>query len=143
MRTFSKIGLAGMRVGFTVSSKAIAGVLEKVRPPYNVSSLDQRAAEFALEHAMDWCDARAGEVVAERGRLADALVAKGFEVFPSAANLLLVRVPSTFGDAPALYAKLLAAGITVRFFGTAGPLAGCVRITVGTPAENASLLAVL
>jgi histidinol-phosphate aminotransferase len=152
MRTFSKIGLAGMRVGYSIQSTAIAHVLEKVRPPYNVSSLDQRAAEFALEHAMDWCDTHAGHVVAERGRLADALAAKGLEVFPSAANLLLVRVPSggfapSDGggplDAPSLYAKLLAAGIVVRFFGTAGPLAGCLRITVGRPSENAALLAAL
>lgn len=170
MRTFSKIGLAGMRVGYTIQAKAIAQVLEKVRPPYNVSSLDQRAAEFALEHAMDWCDAQAGHVVAERGRLARALAANGFDVFPSAANLLLVRVPDvrhapgpsstppstssslpspstsmpSHGDAAAaLYARLLAAGIVVRGFGTAGPLAGCLRITVGTPAENDALLAAL
>jgi histidinol-phosphate aminotransferase len=150
MRTFSKIGLAGMRVGYTISSKAIARTLEKVRPPYNVSSLDQRAAEFALDEAMDWCDAQAGHVVAERGRLSEALAQKGFDVFPSAANLILVRVPSTgFSsrdgslDAAALYAKLLGAGIVVRFFGTAGPLAGCLRVTVGTPAENAALLAAL
>ena len=139
MRTLSKIGMAGLRLGYTVTSRAIAHVLEKVRPPYNVSSLDQRAAEFALEHAMDWCDARAGEVVAERSRLAEALTALGFEVFPSAANLLLIRV----GDAQALYAQLLDAGITVRYFGSTGPLAGCLRITVGTPDENAALLAAL
>ncbi len=191
MRTFSKIGLAGMRVGYTIQSKAIAHLLEKVRPPYNVSSLDQRAAEFALEYAMDWCDAQAGHVVAERGRLANALAAKGLEVFPSAANLLLVRVPASYatasassasassssassssassssassssapsstssasassasasptGDAAsALYAKLLAAGIVVRFFGAVGPLAGCLRITVGTPSENEALLSAL
>lgn len=139
MRTFSKIGLAGMRVGYTIQSRAIAHVLEKVRPPYNVSSLDQRAAEVALEHAMDWCDAHAARVVVERGRLAAALVAKGLTVFPSAANLLLVRVD----DAAALYAKLLAAGIVVRFFGVAGPLAGCLRITIGTPSETDALLAAL
>jgi histidinol-phosphate aminotransferase len=142
MRTFSKVGLAGMRVGYTIQSTAIAHVLEKVRPPYNVSSLDQRAAEFALEHAMDWCEAQAGHVIAERGRLATALAAKGFDVFPSAANLILVRVPSG-SDAPALYQKLLGTGIVVRFFGTAGPLAGCLRVTVGTPSENDALLAAL
>lgn len=143
MRTFSKIGLAGLRVGYTVQSRAIASVLEKVRPPYNVSSLDQRAAEFALEHAMDWCDAQAGHVVAERGRLARALAAKGLEVFPSAANLLLVRVSRSGDAARALYQQLLDAGIVVRFFGTSGPLAGCLRVTVGTPAENDALLAAL
>ena len=51
MRTLSKIGMAGLRVGFTISTPASAHVLEKVRPPYNVSALDQRAAEVLLEHA--------------------------------------------------------------------------------------------
>ena len=136
MRTLSKIGMAGLRVGFTIASPAIAALLEKVRPPYNVSSLDQRAAEFALDHAMGWCAERAADVVAERAKLAAALTSKGAEVFPSSANLLLVR----FSDASAVYAKLFAAGIAVRSFGNAGPLAGCLRITVGTPAENAALL---
>jgi histidinol-phosphate aminotransferase len=139
MRTLSKIGMAGLRVGFTISSPAIVSVLEKVRPPYNLSSLAQRAAEFLVEHASAWCDARAAEVVAERGRLAAALTARGLEVFPSEANLLLVRFP----DAQATWQRLASAGITVRAFGNQGPLASCLRITVGTPAENAALLAEL
>jgi len=136
MRTLSKIGLAGLRVGFTISTPAIAAVLEKVRPPYNLSSLDQRAAELVLEHASDWCTARAAEVVVERTRLAVALSAFGLHVFPSAANLLLVRFP----DGTAAYAHLAAAGISVRSFGASGPLANCLRITVGTSAETDALL---
>jgi histidinol-phosphate aminotransferase len=139
MRTLSKIGLAGLRVGFTISAPAIAAVLEKVRPPYNVSALDQRAAELVVEHAWDWCTERAAEVVAERGRLAEALAARGLEVFPSAANLVLVRFP----DATATWQRLADAGIAVRSFGPSGPLANCLRITVGTPDENAALLAAL
>ena len=141
MRTLSKLGMAGLRIGYTVSSPAIAGVLEKLRPPYNLSSLDQRAAEFLLEHAGAWCAARAAEVVAERGRLAAALSSRGFEVFPSAANLLLIRTTPAI-DARALWRKLGDAGVSVRLF-DAGPLAGCLRITVGTPADNAALLAAL
>jgi histidinol-phosphate aminotransferase len=137
MRTLSKIGMAGLRVGFTISTPALAGVLEKVRPPYNLSSLDQRAAEFLVEHASAWCAERAAEVVAERGRLAAALIARGLDVFASEANLLLVK----FADAPATWQRLAAAGIVVRSFGAVGPLASCLRITVGTPAENAALLA--
>lgn len=136
MRTLSKIGLAGLRVGFTISAPAIAAVLEKVRPPYNLSSLDQRAAELVLEDGAAWCAARAAEVVEERSRLAIALAAFGLHVFPSRANLLLVRFP----DAAATYAKLAAAGISVRSFGSTGPLANCLRITVGTAAETAALL---
>jgi len=139
MRTLSKIGMAGLRVGFTISSPAIVNVLEKVRPPYNLSSLDQRAAELLVEHAATWCAARAAEIVAERGHLAAALTARGLDVFPSEANLLLVRFP----DAQATWQHLAAAGIVVRSFGSVGPLASCLRITVGTPTENAALLGAL
>ncbi|MBA2538605.1 MAG: aminotransferase class I/II-fold pyridoxal phosphate-dependent enzyme, partial [Deltaproteobacteria bacterium] len=138
MRTLSKIGMAGLRVGFTISAPAIARVLEKVRPPYNLSALDQRAAEFLVEHASAWCAERAATVVVERGRLAAALVARGLEVFPSEANLLLVRVT----DAAKTWQHLADAGISVRAFGP-GALADCLRITVGTPAENEALLAAL
>jgi histidinol-phosphate aminotransferase len=138
MRTLSKLGMAGLRVGFTISSPAIAAMLEKLRPPYNLSSLDQCAAAFLLEHAREWCAARAADVVAERTRLAAALAGHGLEVFPSEANLLLVRT----ADATALWQRLADAGVTVRRF-DAGRLAGCLRITVGTPAENAALLAAL
>ena len=137
MRTLSKIGMAGLRVGFSISTPAIARVLEKVRPPYNVSSLDQAAAAYLVDHPA-WCDARAREVVVSRGVLAAALTAKGIEVFPSEANLLLVRV----ADATTTWQELSDAGISVRAFG-GGPLANCLRITVGTPAENAALLAAL
>ena len=138
MRTLSKLGMAGLRVGFTISAPAIAALLEKLRPPYNLSALDQRAAEFLLEHAGAWCAARAAEVVAERGRLAAALAARGFEVFASEANLVLIRTT----EATALWQRLFDAGITVRLF-DAGRLAGCLRITVGTPAETDALLAAL
>ncbi|MDQ3296116.1 MAG: histidinol-phosphate transaminase [Myxococcota bacterium] len=140
MRTLSKIGMAGLRVGFTISSPAIAGVLEKVRPPYNLSALDQAAAAFLVETASTWASERAAEIVTERARLATALAAKGLEVFPSAANLLLVRVqgPDT---ATALWRRLADAGISVRSFGDSGLLAGCLRVTVGTAADNALLLA--
>lgn len=138
LRTLSKLGMAGLRVGFTISSPAIAALLEKVRPPYNVSALDQVAAEFLVDAAADWCEARARDVVAERGRLAAGLLAAGLDVLPSEANLLLVRV----SDAPQRWRQLAEAGILVRAFGP-GPLADYLRITVGTPAENDALLAAL
>lgn len=137
MRTLSKLGLAGLRVGYTVASPAIAALLEKVRPPYNLSSLDQRAAEVMLVEARDWCTERAKNVVAQRAILAAGLAKHG-EVFPSEANLLLVR----FADARATWQKLADAGVLVRLF-DAGPLAGCLRITVGTPEENARVLSSL
>ncbi len=131
MRTLSKVGMAGLRVGYSISSRAIAQLLEKLRPPYNVSSLDQRAAVFMLSEAAAWCAARAAEVVAERARLAKELARFG-EVFPSEANLLLVRFAK-----PDMAPELAARGISVRSFpfGT--------RVTVGTPEENALLVAAL
>jgi histidinol-phosphate aminotransferase len=139
MRTLSKVGLAGLRVGFTISAPAIAEVLEKVRPPYNLSSLDQAAAVFALREAATWCLARAADVVEERAKLAAALGAFG-ETFASEANLVLVRFPR----ATEVWRGLADRGIVVRNFdGPPGPLAGCLRITVGTAEENAMLLAAL
>jgi histidinol-phosphate aminotransferase len=140
MRTLSKLGLAGLRVGYTVAAPAIAAVLEKVRPPYNVSSLDQRAATFVLQHGVAWWRDKIAEVVRERGRLTHALAALGFEVFASEANLVLVRR----ARAATLWQQLAERGISVRNFDHGGgTLAGCLRITVGTPEENALLVATL
>ncbi len=153
MRTLSKIGMAGVRVGYTVSSVAIAQLLEKVRPPYNVSSIDQRAAVFLLDEARAWCEARAAEVVTERRALATALAAlPGVDVFPSEANLVLVRFhptrddrggPEAAGRASRIWQGLADRGLLVRNFDRPGPLAGCLRITVGTPEENRWLVEAL
>jgi histidinol-phosphate aminotransferase len=138
MRTLSKVGMAGLRVGYTVSSPAIATVLDKVRPPYNVGSLAQRAAGFMLSEAASWCAERAAETVVERERLAKALAnLSNVEVFPSAANLLLVRI---VGHAKRIWEALAERGIVVRSFDSVA-LADCLRITVGTPDENAAIVA--
>ena len=114
MRTLSKIGMAGLRVGFTISSPAIAALLEKVRPPYNLSALDQRAAALLVDEAARVVrGARAPTSSPSARRLAAGLAAAGLEVFPSEANLVLVRCP----DAPALWRRLADAGISVRAFG--------------------------
>ncbi|HSD86660.1 MAG TPA: histidinol-phosphate transaminase [Kofleriaceae bacterium] len=142
MRTLSKVGMAGVRVGYTVSSPAIAELLEKVRPPYNVSSLDQAAAVFLLTEARSWCATHTAEVVAERARLAANLAAlRDVEVFPSEANLVLARFGA--GRATQIWQGLADRGLLVRTFDRPGPLAGCLRITVGTPEENAALLEAL
>jgi len=139
MRTLSKVGMAGVRVGFTVSSPAVAQLLEKVRPPYNVSSLDQRAAVFLLTEAREWCAARAAEVVRDRATLADAIAKlPRTEVFASEANLVLARFGA--GRATQIWQGLADRGVVVRNFDRPGPLAGCLRITVGTPQENQWLI---
>jgi histidinol-phosphate aminotransferase len=141
MRTVSKLGLAGIRLGYLAGSPLWLDELDKVRPPYNVNVLTQAAAEFMLDHIDDVLEAQAADLRAERTRLADAVAAlPGTTVFPSAANFLLVRVP----DADAVFETLLAARILVKNVSKIHPLlANCLRLTVGTPDENAQMLAAL
>jgi histidinol-phosphate aminotransferase len=145
MRTLSKIGLAGLRVGFVIAHPALVAELEKVRPPYNVGALNQRAATWLLRNHAPLLRARCRDVIAERERLAPLLRAlPDLHVFESRANLFLVRV-ATPGDnrATTVWNALASRGILVRNFDRPGPLSGCLRITVGTPAENDLLLAAL
>lgn len=141
LRTLSKIGLAGLRVGYLVGSPAMVGHLEKVRPPYNLGTLAQAAARFFVTTGAAWCAERAAEVVAQRAHLAGELAERGFEVFPSAANLLLVRTEA--GRAHRIWHALQALGVLVRDFDRPGPLAGCLRVTVGTAADHQILLEAL
>jgi histidinol-phosphate aminotransferase len=145
MRTLSKIGMASLRVGWIAASTRLATEVEKVRPPYNVGTLAQRAAEWMLTHARRWLDARAHEVTLERTRLVTALRAlPGLRVFDTEANLVMVRVGAPMdGQASVVWRELANRGVLVRNFDRPGPLAGCLRITIGTPDENSLLLAAL
>lgn len=140
MRTVSKLGLAGIRLGYLVGAPAWLAEFDKVRPPYNVNVLTQATADFVLDH-VDVLDAQAAELRAERTRLAEAVGAlPGATVFPSAGNFLLVRVP----DAAATFDTLLSARVLIKNVSKMHPLlANCVRLTVGSPDENAQLLAAL
>ena len=140
LRTLSKIGLAGLRLGYAVAHPAWTRELDKVRSPYNVNALTQAAVEVVLG-AADVLAAQVAAIRAERGRLGAALGARaGIRVFPSDANFLLVRVPDAVGWSNALRR----AGILVKNLdGTHPLLRHCLRITVGTPAENDALLAAL
>jgi histidinol-phosphate aminotransferase len=136
--TLSKIGLAGLRLGYLIGRAEVIAEVEKVRPPYNLNTLSQRAATVLLrDHAAE-IDAHAAQVKSERAQLAEALAQlPGVEVFPSDANFLLVRVP----DATRVWTELAERGVVVRNFDRPGtPLAGCLRITVGTAEEDAWLL---
>ena len=140
MRTLSKFGLAGLRLGYLCGPADWLAEFDKLRLPYNINVLTQVTAAFALEHKAVF-DAQAEAIRAERARLAAALAAlPGITVHPSAANFLLLRVPA--GRANALHAGLRAAGVLVKnLSGAGGLLADCLRVTVGTPAENDALLA--
>lgn len=140
LRTLSKVGLAGLRVGYLVADEAVLAELDKVRLPYNLNALSQAAATAVLKHR-DLLRQQVRQIVAERERLAAGLRAlPGLTVFPSEANFLLVR---TARPAREVFRGLLDRGILVRDFDDARYLRDCLRITVGTPEENDTLLAAL
>jgi histidinol-phosphate aminotransferase len=140
MRTVSKLGLAGIRLGYLVGRPEWVAQFDKVRPPYNINVLTQATAEFLLDH-IDVLDAQAAELCGERSRLLAALAQlPGLTVFPSAGNFVLVKVP----DANRMFEALRAAGILVKNVSKMHSLlANCLRLTVGTPDENARMLAAM
>jgi histidinol-phosphate aminotransferase len=140
MRTLSKFGLAGVRIGYMMGRRALVTELDKLRPPFNVSVLNCEAALFALEHA-DEFERQAATIRAEREMLQRELAAiPDVRPFPSEANMILVRVP----DARRIFEGMKARGVLVKNVSGLHPLlANCLRITVGTPAENPKTLAAL
>ncbi len=133
LRTLSKFGLAGVRLGYLCGAAALVDQVDKVRPPYNVSALNAEAALFALEHADEYAR-QAALLRSERTRLQVALAAMpGARPFPSDANMILVRVP----DSKRAFEGLKTRGVLVKNIAGLHPLlANCLRLTVGTPAEN-------
>lgn len=133
MRTLSKFGLAGVRLGYLMGPKALVDQVDKVRPPYNVSVLNAEAALFALEHHDEFAR-QAAVLRSERTRLIAALAAMpGVTPYPSEANMVLTRVP----DAAALFDALKQRKVLVKNVSKLHPLlANCLRLTVGTPQEN-------
>ncbi len=142
MRTVSKLGLAGLRLGLLAGSPAWLGELDKLRLPYNINCLTQASVDFALEHYPVFTE-QAARIRGDRDRLYRSLSAlPGLEVWPSEANFLLCRVRRP--GARELAQALRERGILIRVLDGASPaLAGCLRISVGTPRENAALLAAL
>jgi histidinol-phosphate aminotransferase len=140
MRTLSKFGLAGVRLGYMIGPKALVAEIDKVRPPYNISVLNTECALFALEHAEVFA-AQAQDLRQERTRLMQALTAlPGLQPFPSEANMILARVP----DAVKTFDGLKAHGVLIKNISKMHPLLdNCLRLTVGTAAENDQLLAAL
>lgn len=140
MRTLSKLGLAGIRLGYAAGPAAWISELDKVRPPYNINVLTQAAARFSLRH-IEVFNRQAAELCEERGRLAAGLARHAaVEAFPSEANFITIRVP----DAPALYQHFKASGILIKQLHGSHPLLErCLRLTVGAPQENDAMLAAL
>jgi histidinol-phosphate aminotransferase len=133
----SKLGLAGIRLGYMSASKALLTEFDKVRPPYNVNVLTQAAAEFVLDH-VQVLDQQAATLREERARLIETLNAlPGVEVFPSAANFLLIRVKTQKNQADDVFSALLDRKVLIKNVGKMHPLLeNCLRVTVSTPEEN-------
>ena len=140
LRTLSKFGLAGVRLGYLMGERALIDELDKVRPPYNVSVLNAECALFALEHESVFA-AQARDIRAQRARvLAELARLPGVQAFASEANMILVRVP----DAARAFAGLRERKVLVKNVSTMHPLLGrCLRLTVGTADENTALLKAL
>lgn len=137
MRTLSKFGLAGVRLGYMLGAKTLIDQIDKLRPPYNVSVMNAEVGLFALRHKEVFAD-QAASIKSERKRLLTALAKlPDVQPFKSDANMILVR----FNQATATFERLKAAGILVKNVSKMHALlANCLRLTVGTPDENTLLL---
>ncbi len=140
MRTLSKVGLAGLRIGVLAGAPQWLAELNKLRLPYNINVLSQASAGFILQHA-GVLDEQAARIRGDREWLYRQLAAMpGVRVWPSRANFLLLRV----SDAPAVDEALKARGILLRNLHGAHPLlANCLRVTVSTGEENRLFLEAL
>ena len=140
LRTLSKFGLAGVRLGYLVGAAALVAEIDKVRPPYNISALNCEATLFALEHADEFAR-QAALLRAERERLqAELRALPGVTPFASEANMILARMP----DAKRAFDGMKAHGVLVKNVSAMHPLlANCLRLTVGTPDENVQMIAAL
>jgi histidinol-phosphate aminotransferase len=143
MRTVSKIGLAGLRFGYLAGPPAWIAEIDKPRPPYNIDVLTLAALRAILPHKAA-LDEYAARVRADRAALAQGLSAlPGARSYDSEANFVLTRFSGKMG-ANDIYLGLKARNILVKNVSSAHPLlAGCLRVTVGAPAENAAVLAAL
>ncbi|TAM46519.1 MAG: histidinol-phosphate transaminase [Gammaproteobacteria bacterium] len=142
MRTLSKQGLAGLRLGVLAGEPRWIEEFNKVRLPYNINSLSQASAEFALKH-QTVLDEQAARIRADRETLYTELAdLPGLTVWPSSANFILFRVEGRpVGE---LFAALKGQGILIKNLDGSHPaLAGCLRVTVGAPEENTRFLAAL
>ncbi len=142
MRTVSKMGLAGLRLGLLCGHPKIINEIDKVRLPYNINVLTQTAAEFVLDN-VDELDQQAKLIRDEREVLLEKMNAQqGLQVFPSQANFILFRVLDK--NATDVFESIKQSGVLIKNMkADAGLLRNCLRVTVGTPEENVAFLAAL
>jgi histidinol-phosphate aminotransferase len=142
MRTVSKLGLAGLRLGLLVGASEWLAEFDKVRLPYNINSLTQTSAEFALAN-IDFLEQQTAEICQARDSLShDLSQLDAVEVWPSRTNFILFRVKEQ--SAETIFDGLRQRGVLIKNLDKADPvLKGCLRVTVGTRQENEAFLAAL
>ncbi|MEE8388170.1 MAG: histidinol-phosphate transaminase [Acidiferrobacterales bacterium] len=142
MRTVSKLGLAGLRLGLLVGDKEWLAEFDKVRLPYNINSLTQASAEFALVN-IEFLQQQTAKLCKARDLLYEELARlDGVEVWPSRANFILFRVKERPADA--VFNGLRQRGVLIRNLDKADPaLKRCLRVTIGTAEENDAFLTAL
>lgn len=142
MRTVSKLGLAGLRLGYIAGKPSIIEQLHKIRLPYNINSLTQISADFALSNKALF-DQQTQKICAERSIVFNRLNAlDGITAYPSAANFILFKTPEN--RANEIFASIKQQGVLIKNLSAQGGLlADCLRVTIGKPEENAAFLAAL
>ena len=142
MRTVSKMGLAGLRLGLLAGAEKWISELDKIRLPYNINILTQVTAAFAIKHA-DVFEQQAKIIREQRDWLFEKLSNfSQFNVYPSRANFILLKVLK--GDASNIFEGLKSRGVLIKNSHSAGGvLTQCLRVTVGKPEENQALVAAL
>lgn len=142
MRTVSKLGLAGLRLGYIAGAPDLIEQLHKIRLPYNINSLTQISADFALSNKALF-DQQTQRICAERSVVFNRLNAMdGITAYPSAANFILFKTPEN--RANDIFASIKRQGVLIKNLSAQGGLlADCLRVTIGTPEENAAFLAAL
>ena len=139
LQTLSKAwGMAGLRLGLAFAQEEIVETLSRVKYPYNINVITQRAVLEQLETSID---GQVAEIISERERVAEALrtLPAVRKIYPSQANFLLAR----FDDPRGVYERLIGEGIIVRDRSRVAGCEGCLRITIGTPAQNDRLIETL
>ena len=144
MRTVSKIGMAGLRLGYVCGRPEWIEAFNKTRSPFNINVLTEAVAIKLLQNKKV-LDAQAAQVLDERERLRPELERlSGLKIFPSAANFLLARVAGDKGAGTRVFGRMKAQGVLVKDFSGGHPLMdNCLRLTIGTPEENRILVAAL
>jgi len=139
LRTLSKVGFAGLRLGMLYAHPDLVQELNKVRYPYNINSLSQAAAELVLENH-EFVSENIQLIIRERDRVFGELKPlNGIELFSSDANFILFRV----GEAERVFSELVDRDILIRNFNKPGRLENCMRVTIGTPEENNAFISAL